>query len=77
MKERPILFSGPMVRAILAGRKTQTRRVIKLPLRDADFACELAPQELGEKEIARLCPYGAPGDRLGQFDLESLGDGLG
>ena len=64
VKERPIIFRAPMIRAILAGTKSQTRRIVKLPLHDRDFGCELAGNEIGQEEAHSLCPYGAPLDRL-------------
>ena len=64
MKARPILFSVEMIRALLAGRKTMTRRVVKLPLKDRDFGCELAGNEIGPAGASRLCPHGQAGDLL-------------
>ena len=64
IKERPILFSASMVRAILEGRKTVTRRAVKFPLIDRAVGCELSGNEIGPEEIRNNCPYGVPGQRL-------------
>jgi len=68
MKERPILFSAPMVRAILSGTKTQTRRVVKpQPLSvDGGVPFGNAPKWAhAEPGCAVMrCPYGKRGDRL-------------
>lgn len=72
--ERPILFRGPMVRAILEGRKTQTRRLVKWPeTPEPDYDTWVddgwpyfhRTNRIGAyDEIPLDCPYGQPGDRL-------------
>jgi hypothetical protein len=63
-KERPILFSAPMVRAILEGRKTVTRREVKKPAALDCLAAGFEPAFLALPGNADLCPYGKVGDRL-------------
>lgn len=80
MREHPILFSAPMVRALLAGTKTQTRRVVKpqppvgtqrVIRPSADGRRQYAATDPHDMEQGQLllgevppCPYGKPGDRL-------------
>ncbi len=79
VRERPILFSGPMVRAFLEDRKTNTRRVIQYPRHTGAFVLmETSAGSWwpyvsmdGEStddgtgcETPMNCPYGKPGDRL-------------
>lgn len=73
MKEHPILFSAPMVKALKEGRKTMTRRVVKpqpldldQPWPDANSHVTFADllDSLSYQVYCGACPYGQPGDRL-------------
>ncbi len=64
MRERPILFTGAMVRAILSGSKSQTRRVVKYQAPDLvdDDGWPLVDRSIdGIGEVRAACPYGQPG----------------
>ena len=68
MKETGLIFKAPMVRAILEGRKTQTRRVAK-PVKHPDLGNLYTPGALAmgrepQHVIDRACPLGQPGDRI-------------
>lgn len=71
MTERPIIFNSEMVRAILEGRKTQTRRPVKPQpideygkIRSHELTCESGGHGYFNDEQEWMCPHGKPGDRL-------------
>lgn len=77
MTDRPILFNGAMVRAILAGKKTQTRRALRdqapvdlgasmhgAHLRRQPMFDKVANRVVGTSLVDVRCPFGRPGDRL-------------
>ena len=80
MKERPMIFNAEMVRAILDGRKTQTRRIVKgVPeshnfhgwvmsstcAKDEGKACwAVGKSPLLNQPIRMHCPFGDVGDRI-------------
>jgi hypothetical protein len=80
MTTRPILMSGPMVRAIFDGRKTQTRRVVKpqpaqglLGPRSEDGRWMIGG---AISQVIGRCPYGQPGDLLWVRETHYVAEGM-
>ena len=74
MKERPITFSDSMVKAIVDGTKTQTRRVIKLPQPDAglSWGC-LSTDDLSVLEFTQVDADGDHADVEGFIPTRKFG----
>ncbi|HGM6992107.1 TPA: hypothetical protein ACKP7H_002359 [Serratia marcescens] len=53
MKERPVIFNGEMVRAILDGRKTQTRRVMKVQPESSGFGLRFITESLNNRDTGK------------------------
>lgn len=82
MRELPIIFSTPMVRAILAGRKTQTRRVIKpQPMEKERVSIPdhgkgyFIDRPSGRMRVLSRAPYQV-GDKLWCRETWCIGDGM-
>lgn len=67
MTDRPIVFGASSVLSIIAGEKTQTRRVVRVTQRTPGLAAVLEPPcglPARPHVAVELCPHGQPGDRL-------------
>lgn len=89
-RERPVIFSGESVRALLAGTKTQTRRLVKgasgafwdhagyTPSVDGNGVVRWAWSRMASAPVGAptpRCPFGAPGGRLWVREAWAIGGG--